>query len=165
VIDTYSERAGGITGGRPAGTPVKTHTLIRDDLEEATATEGLGVGLTLNLQDIQREQDDLANTNQTGMSVSLSRLSIMNPGMLFSPASSGVHDGLSSSLAKSLVEIGAVVLSQVVPSEGLATVLVNALKDLEMDISGLHIVQTGVHIVKNDQPCSQRHSRDRGTAK
>lgn len=65
AIDTYSERARGITGGSPAGTAVKTHTLIRDDLEQATATEGLGVGLTLNLQDIQREQDDLANTDQT----------------------------------------------------------------------------------------------------
>lgn len=85
--------------------------------------------------------------------------------MHFSPASSSVHDGLSSSLAESVVEIGAVVLSQVVPSEGLPTVLVNALKDLEKSISWLHIAQTGVHIPKNDQPCSQRRSPDRGTAR
>lgn len=62
---TYSERSGSVTGGCPAGTPVQTHTLIGDNLEEATAAEGLGVRLTLNLQDIQRQQDDLTNTDQT----------------------------------------------------------------------------------------------------
>jgi len=62
---TYRERTRGVTGGSPAGTPVQTHTLIGDNLEEATATEGLGVCLTLNLQDVQRKQDNLSNTDQT----------------------------------------------------------------------------------------------------
>ena len=61
-----SERARGVTGGSPASAAVKTHTLISDNLEKATATEGLGVGLTLNLQHIEREEDDLSNTDQTG---------------------------------------------------------------------------------------------------
>lgn len=64
---TYSERSGGVTGGSPASTAIETHTLIGDDLEEATATEGLGVGLTLDLQDVQREEDDLTDTNQTAI--------------------------------------------------------------------------------------------------
>lgn len=67
MVDTYSKRAGGVTGSSPTSAAVKAHTLIGDDLEQATATEGLRVGLTLNLQDIQRKQDDLANTDQTGV--------------------------------------------------------------------------------------------------
>ena len=62
---TYGERTGSVSGGRPAGTPVQTHTLIRDDLKQTTTTEGLRVCLTLNLQDVQGEQDDLSNTDQT----------------------------------------------------------------------------------------------------
>lgn len=89
----------------------------------------------------------------------------VKPGVFCLPASSSVHDGLSGSLAEGIVELGAVVLSQVVTSEGLTTVLVNPLKDLEKGISWLHIVQTDVHVSKNDQPCSQRRSPDRGTAR
>lgn len=64
-VRTYSERTRSVTSGGPAGTPVETHALIRNDLEETTATEGLGVCLTLNLQNVQREEDDLTNTDQT----------------------------------------------------------------------------------------------------
>lgn len=134
VIDTYSERTRGVTGSSPAGTAVKTHTLIRDDLEQATTTESLGVGLALNLQDIQRKQDDLANTDQTGLYSQSLEIPQYKPRYV-SPASSSVHDGLSGSLAESLIEIGAVVQSQVVASEGLTTILVNTLEDLENCIS------------------------------
>lgn len=41
-----------------------------------------------------------------------------------------MHDGLSSALAKRIIELGTVVLSEVVASERLTTVLVDALKDL-----------------------------------
>jgi hypothetical protein len=61
-----SERARGITGGSPASAAVETHTLISDNLEKTTATEGLGVGLTLNLEDIKRKKNDLSDTDQTG---------------------------------------------------------------------------------------------------
>lgn len=62
---TYSEGSGGVTGSGPTGTTVQTHTLIGDDLEQTTAAEGLGVSLTLNLQDVQRKQDNLSNADQT----------------------------------------------------------------------------------------------------
>lgn len=62
---TYSEGSRGVTGSSPTGTTVQTHTLIGDDLEQTTAAEGLGVSLTLNLQDVQRKQDNLSNADQT----------------------------------------------------------------------------------------------------
>lgn len=71
---TYRERTGGVSGGRPAGTTVQTHTLIGDDLEQTTATEGLGVRLTLDLQDIQRKQNDLSNTDHTRKKMSANAL-------------------------------------------------------------------------------------------
>jgi len=46
------------------------------------------------------------------------------------PSSGGVHDSLSGTLAKGLVEVGTVVLSEVVASERLTTVLVDTLEDL-----------------------------------
>jgi hypothetical protein len=49
---------------------------------------------------------------------------------LFLPSSSGVHDGLSGTLAKGIIEVGTVVLSKVIACERLTTVLVDALKDL-----------------------------------
>lgn len=64
--DTDSERTGSVTGSGPASTPVEAHTLIGDNLEQATATEGLGVCLTLDLQNIQREQNDFSDTDQAG---------------------------------------------------------------------------------------------------
>lgn len=69
--NTYREGTGGISGGRPTSAPVQTHALIGNDLEQTTATEGLGVSLTLNLEDVQREKDDLSNTNQTKHSQSI----------------------------------------------------------------------------------------------
>lgn len=62
----YSEGTGGVTGSGPTGTTVQTHTLVLDNLEQTTAAEGLGVSLTLNLQDVQREEDNLSNADQTG---------------------------------------------------------------------------------------------------
>lgn len=46
------------------------------------------------------------------------------------PSSSSVHDGLSGTLAKSLVEVGTMVLSEIVTGKRLTTVLVNSLEDL-----------------------------------
>lgn len=64
--NTYREGTRGVTGSCPAGTSVETHALVGDNFKQATATEGLRVCLTLDLQDIQREQDDLSDTNQAG---------------------------------------------------------------------------------------------------
>lgn len=64
-MGTYSERSGSVTGGSPASTTVETHTLIGDDLEQTTATESLGVSLTLDLEDVQGQKDNLSDTDQT----------------------------------------------------------------------------------------------------
>jgi hypothetical protein len=65
AFKTYSKRARSITGSSPAPTTVQTETLIGNDLEDTTATEGLGVCLTLDLEDIEGQKNDLANTDQT----------------------------------------------------------------------------------------------------
>lgn len=49
---------------------------------------------------------------------------------LFLPSSSGVHNGLSGTLAKCLVEVGTVVLSKVIACERLTTVFVDSLENL-----------------------------------
>jgi hypothetical protein len=71
------------------------------------------------------------------MPIKLAQKSQSQPGMLslsvrgyISPASSRVHDSLASSLSESIVEGGAVVLSEVVTGKGLTTVLVDTLEDL-----------------------------------
>lgn len=63
--EAYSEGARSVTGGSPASATVQTHTLIGNNLEQATATEGLGVSLALNLKNIEREQNNLSNADQT----------------------------------------------------------------------------------------------------
>jgi len=49
-----SERSRGVTSSSPAPTTVQAETLIGNDLEDATATESLGVCLTLDLEDVKR---------------------------------------------------------------------------------------------------------------
>lgn len=49
------------------------------------------------------------------------------------PASSCVHDGLAGTLSEGIVEIGTVVLSEVVTGERLTTVLVDTLKNLNIE--------------------------------
>jgi hypothetical protein len=128
---TYSERSGGVTSGSPTGTTVQPHTLIGDDLEQTTATEGLGVSLALNLQDVQRKQDNLSNADQTSAK-SQNQPSILSQSVrgYISPASSCVHDSLASSLSEGIVEGGTVMLGEVVTGKGLTTVLVDTLEDL-----------------------------------
>lgn len=45
--------------------PVETHALVLDNGQETTATEGLRVGLTLDLQNIERQKSNLTDTDQT----------------------------------------------------------------------------------------------------
>jgi hypothetical protein len=105
-----SERTGSVTGGGPAPTSVETEALVGNNPHDTTATERLGVCLPLNLENVEREQDDLTNANKA--------------------TSGGVHDGLAVAGAEGAVEEAAVVLGQVVTHEGLTTVLVDALQDL-----------------------------------
>lgn len=62
---TYREGARSVTGGSPAPSSVQAEALVGDDLEDTTAAEGLGVGLSLDLQDVQGKEDDLSNSDQT----------------------------------------------------------------------------------------------------
>ena len=112
---TYRERTRRVTGCCPAPATVQTEALVGDDPEQTASTESLGVGLALDLENVERQQDDLTDTNQgTG---------------------GGVHDGLAVALAECLVEGVAVVPGEVVASERLSTVLVDALEDLRITVS------------------------------
>lgn len=126
----YRERSRSVTGSSPASATVKSHTLIRDDLEQTTATEGFGVCLALNLQNIEREKDNLSDTNQTNFPTVSAVACDKTTVLMFLPSSSSVHNRLASSLSKSIVKFGAVVLSQVVSREWLATILVDSLHNL-----------------------------------
>lgn len=64
---SYGERTRGVASSSPAPATVEAETLILDDLEDATALEGLGVCLTLDLEDVEGQQHDLTNTNQTNV--------------------------------------------------------------------------------------------------
>lgn len=108
---TYSKRTGCVTGGSPAPSAVQTEALVGNDPEQSTSPERLRVGLTLDLEDVERQQDNLTNTDQR--------------------TSTRVHDGLAVALAECLVEEFAVVPREVVAGEGLSTVLVDALEDLQ----------------------------------
>nr|GFD60917.1 hypothetical protein [Tanacetum cinerariifolium] len=76
--DTYRKRTGRVAGGGPAPAAVQAKALVGDDPEQPTAPEGLGVGLALDLEHVERQQDNLANANER--------------------AGRGVHDGLAVAL-------------------------------------------------------------------
>ena len=113
--DTYRERPRGVARRRPAPSPVQAEALVLNDLEHTAAAEGLGVGLALDLEHVEREEDDLADADKT--------------------ARSRVHDGLARLLAEGALKVLAVVGVEVVARHGLATVLVHALQ---------HLVASGV---------------------
>ena len=52
---TYRKRARGVSGRRPLPSSVQAEPLVLDDLDNAAATEGLGVGLALDLEDVKRQ--------------------------------------------------------------------------------------------------------------
>lgn len=105
------KRAGRVAGGRPAPAAVQVaEAFVLDDLEDATALEGLGVGLALDLEDVEGKQNNLANANER--------------------AGRRVHDGLARLLAKSVLKVLAVVGAEEVTGDGLTAVLVDALENL-----------------------------------
>lgn len=61
----YSEGTRSVTGGGPAPTSVQAEALVGDDSEDTTAAEGLGVCLSLDLEDVEGKEDDLSDTDQT----------------------------------------------------------------------------------------------------
>lgn len=131
-IRTYSKRSRSITGGGPAPATVQAKALIGDNLENAAATESLGVRLALDLQDVQGQENDFANSDQTALHARVSIRPHTQPWIcrFFLPSSSRVQDGLASLLAKGILKVLAVVFGKVVPSNGLATILVYSLQNL-----------------------------------
>jgi hypothetical protein len=67
---THSERAGSVTGHGPAPAAVERgDTLLGDELDNATALERVGVGLHLDLEDVEGEEDNLTDTGKPGVSI------------------------------------------------------------------------------------------------
>ena len=125
----YRKRARRISRRCPAPAAVETEALILDDREHTTATEGLGVRLTLDLQHVQGEEDDLADADKTvvrGQPCSVAAFRAAK----CSPSRRRVHDGLARLLAKSILKVLAVVSPEEVARHRLAAVLVHALEDL-----------------------------------
>lgn len=107
---TYCERTRGISRGRPAPATVQSEALVGDNLQYTSSAEGLGVCLALDLENVERQQDDLADADQT--------------------AGCGVQDSFARLLAKSRLEVRTVMLRQEVARNGLAAVLVYSLENL-----------------------------------
>lgn len=107
---TYSKGTGGVAGSSPAPAAVQAETLVAHNADDTTATEGLGVRLALDLEDVERQQDNLTNADQT--------------------ASRRVQNSLAGLGAEHVLEALAVVDGQVVTDHGLATVLVHTLQHL-----------------------------------
>jgi hypothetical protein len=58
------ERPRRIASGGPPRAAVQPHPLVGDDAEEATGAEGSGVGLAFDLEDVEGEEDDLADADE-----------------------------------------------------------------------------------------------------
>lgn len=69
----YRKRARRITGGSPAPTSIKAKALVCNNSEDAAAPEGLGVRLTLYLEHVEGQQDNLSDANQADTSQGLAR--------------------------------------------------------------------------------------------
>ena len=104
------EGARRVAGGGPAGAAVEAQALVGDDAEEPPRPERGRVGLSLDLEDVEGQQDDLADADER--------------------ARGGIHDGFAGASAEGGVEVIPVVLGQVVSYEGLAAVFVYSLQDL-----------------------------------
>lgn len=107
---TYRERARGISCSSPAPASVQAEALVGDNLEHTSAPKCLRICLALDLEHVQGQQDDLADTDQA--------------------TSCGVQDGLACFLAESRLKIRSIVLRQEVAGDRLAAVFVNSLEDL-----------------------------------
>lgn len=118
VVVTYGEGARGVARRCPAPAPVQAEALVLDDLEHAAAPEGLGVGLALDLEHVEGQEDDLADADQASRR--------------------RVHDGLARLLAKRILKVFAVVCPEVVARHRLAAVLVYPLEDLDCRTTNAH---------------------------
>lgn len=104
------EGAWSVTGSGPSPSTVESKTLIADNADDTTSTESLWVCLTLDLEDIKWQEDDLSDTDEG--------------------SGEGGDHGLSGLRAESAVERIAVVLGDEIAGEWLSTILVDTLRDL-----------------------------------
>lgn len=65
MLKAYSKRTRRVAGSRPSSTAVQTHSFIGDDLEQTTATEGFGVGLALDFEHVEGQEDDFTDSDDT----------------------------------------------------------------------------------------------------
>lgn len=83
-MGAYGERSGGVASGGPSPASVQAKALVGNNLEDATAAEGLGVRLALDLEHIEGQQDDFTNTNQAVTTKHVSQPQSLNPKQLLS---------------------------------------------------------------------------------
>jgi len=62
---SYGKGTWGVSCCCPFPSPVESKTLVTDNFEQSTTSESLRIGLSLNLEDIERQKKDLSNPNQT----------------------------------------------------------------------------------------------------
>ena len=107
---TYGEGAWRIASDGPAPAAVKCSAFFQEDAHDAAAAERLWVDLALDLERVEREQDDLADTGQA--------------------ASSGLHHHLTLALAECVREVRLVMPGEEVIEPWLPAKLVDPLRDL-----------------------------------
>jgi hypothetical protein len=115
AIETYRKRSRRVTCRSPSPAAVEAKALVGNNLEETASPEGLRVGLTLDLEHVQWQKDNLSNTNHG--------------------TCGRVHDGFAGALSERAVEAVAVVLGEVVADERLAAKLVDSLENLLPSVS------------------------------
>ena len=98
------ERAGGVAGGGPAGAPVEAHAFVGHDAEDAAAAEGVGVGLAFDLQDVEGEEDDLADADQA-VRIWSAWVGLSTDVLRDTPSGSRMHDSLAVALSERSVEL------------------------------------------------------------
>lgn len=76
-MKTNRERPRSVSGCGPTPSSVQPKPFIGNDLEQPTATEGIGVRLTLDLENIKREENDFTDPDYTARDKKLIRC--LNP--------------------------------------------------------------------------------------
>lgn len=105
-----SEGTWSIAGSGPSPAAVETETLIFDNADDTASAESLWVCLTLDLEDVKWEEDDLSDTDEGSRE--------------------GGDHGLSGLWAEGAVERITVVAGDEIAGEWLTAVLVDTLRDL-----------------------------------
>jgi len=107
---TYRKRARCITCCRPSPATVEAKAFVANDCNQPTSSKSFWVRLSLDLQHVEGQYDDLADANDT--------------------TSGSMHNSLPVSLSECAVERTTMVFRQVVPHKRLSTIFVHTLKDL-----------------------------------